>query len=94
MDPQNPSCLSNRTGKHIHIDANLFFIFNEDNQTSWKYNDVSLKSSLIILGGSLQPNRTYQFMVYMENRQNRSLQATGYVLVQVENTLPKMIAIG
>ena len=68
----------------------------EGNQTAWKYTGVSLssKSSLTILAGSLQPNRTYQWMVYMENRQNSSLQATGYVLVQVANTLPKMIAIG
>jgi hypothetical protein len=67
---------------------------NRTNGTSLKYNDIPLKSSLTILAGSLQPNRSYQFMVYMENRRNSSLQATGYVLVQVENTLPKMIAIG
>jgi hypothetical protein len=33
-------------------------------------------------------------MVYMENRRNSSLQATGYVLVKVEDTHPQMIAIG
>jgi len=54
----------------------------------------SIESSLTILAGSLQSNRTYQFMVYMENRQNSSLQATGYVLVQVEDTHPQMILIG
>ena len=43
---------------------------------------------------SLQPNQTYQFMVYMENRRNLSVQATGYVLVQVEDTRPQLIAIG
>jgi hypothetical protein len=47
-----------------------------------------------ILGQSLQLNRTYQFMVYMENRRNFSHQATGYVLVKVEDTHAQMIAIG
>ncbi|CAF4450329.1 unnamed protein product, partial [Adineta steineri] len=53
------------------------------NRTGWKFSN-SIKSSLSILSNSLQPNRTYQFMVYMENRRNSSLQATGYVLVNVE----------
>ncbi len=43
---------------------------------------------------SLQSNRSYQFMVYMENRRNLSVQATGYVLVQVDNSRPQLIAIG
>ena len=66
------------------------------NEKGWKYDGVTLsvKSSLIILAGSLQSNRTYQFMVYMENRRNSSLQAIGYVLVLVEDTRPQMIAIG
>jgi hypothetical protein len=53
-----------------------------------------MKSSLTILAGSLQSNQTYQFMVYMENRQNSSIQATGYVLVQVVDNIRPMIAIG
>ncbi len=64
-----------------------------DNQTAWKYTN-SIKSSVTILGKSLQSNRTYQFMVYMENRRNSSIQATGYVLVKVDDTRPQMIAIG
>ena len=32
-------------------------------------------------------------MVQMENRRNSSLQATGYVLVAVEDTRPQMILI-
>ncbi len=64
-----------------------------DNQTAWKYTN-SIKSSVTILGKSLQSNRTYQFMVYMENRRNSSIQATGYVLVKIEDTRPQMIAIG
>ena len=59
------------------------------NESSWRFDDV-----LTILAGSLQPNRTYQFMVYMENRRNSSRQATGYVLVKVEDTRPQLIAIG
>ena len=33
-------------------------------------------------------------MVQMENRKNASIQATGYVLVKVEDTRPQLIAIG
>jgi hypothetical protein len=54
----------------------------------------SPKSSLTILSGSLQSNQMYQFMAYLENRKNSSIQATGYVLVTIENTLPQLIAIG
>jgi hypothetical protein len=63
------------------------------NRTGWKFGN-SIESSLTILAGSLQSNRTHQFMVQMENRRNSSLQATGYVLVQVEDTRPQMILIG
>ncbi|CAF3732096.1 unnamed protein product, partial [Adineta steineri] len=62
------------------------------NRAGWKFSN-SIKSSLTILSNSLQSNRTYQFMVYMENRRNSSLQATGYVLVKVEDTHPQMILI-
>ncbi|UJR16672.1 hypothetical protein I4U23_003572 [Adineta vaga] len=55
------------------------------NRTGWKFtNDIN--SSIVIVSGSLQSNRTYQFMVYMENKQNSSRQATGYVLVNIEET--------
>jgi hypothetical protein len=63
------------------------------NRTGWQFSD-SIKSSLTILAGSLKSNQTYQFMVYMENRRNSSLQATGYVLVKVEDTRPQMVLIG
>ena len=53
-----------------------------------------MKSSLIIRSGSFQSNRTYQFMVFMQNKQNSTLTVTGYVLVRIEDTYPKMIAIG
>ncbi len=63
------------------------------NGTAWQYDGVnnSIKSSLIILANSLKSNQTYQFMVFMANRQNSSLQATGYLLVQVEDTQPQLI---
>jgi len=54
----------------------------------------SPKSSLTILSGSLQSNQMYQFMAYLENRKNSSIQATGYVLVTIDDTLPQLIAIG
>ncbi|CAF4244540.1 unnamed protein product, partial [Adineta steineri] len=55
---------------------------------------ASPNSSLTVLGGSLQANQIYQFMVYMENRKNSSIQATGYVLVTIEVTHPQLIAVG
>ncbi len=66
------------------------------NGTAWQYDGVnsSIKSSLTILANSLKSNQTYQFMVYMENRINSSLQATGYLLVQVEDAQPQLIIIG
>jgi hypothetical protein len=54
---------------------------------------VSPKSSLTVLANSLKSNQTYQFMVYMENRQNSSVQATGYLLVQVEDAQPQLVVI-
>ncbi|CAF1124640.1 unnamed protein product [Adineta steineri] len=80
IDPYNPSCLSNRSGNGTGL------IFG--NLTS------SPNSSLTVLSGSLQSNRMYQFMVYMENRKNSSIQATGYVLVTIEVTHPQLIAVG
>ncbi|UJR25703.1 hypothetical protein I4U23_007054 [Adineta vaga] len=62
------------------------------NRTGWQL-DNSTNSSLTILPGSLQSNRTYQFMVHMENRQNSSTQAAGYVLVKVEDSSPQLILI-
>ncbi len=77
----------------------LLFISNlslcQGNTTSWQYGEIptSPKSSLTILSGSLASNRTYQFMVLLKNRQNSSLQATGYLLVQIKDTQSHMIAI-
>ena len=79
----NSLCLSNRTG------------ISKDNKTSWTYSGSppSLRSSLTIFAGSLQSNRTYQFSVYIENLQNNSVQATGYVLVKVEDAHRQIIGI-
>jgi hypothetical protein len=54
---------------------------------------VSPKSSITILSGSFLSNRTYQLMVYMESRRNFTLQATGYLLVRVDDTQSQMIVI-
>ncbi|CAF1131898.1 unnamed protein product [Adineta steineri] len=80
IDPYNPSCLSGRSGNGTGL------IFG--NLTA------SPNSSLTVLSGSLQLNQIYQFMVYMENRKNSSIQATGYVLVTIEVTHPQLIAVG
>jgi hypothetical protein len=55
---------------------------------------LSPESSITILAGSLQLNKKYQFLVQMGNRRNVTLQATGYVLVQIEDSNRPMIAIG
>ncbi len=73
-----------------------FFFKNQDNGTGLIFGNSTLSpnSSLTILSGSLEANQVYQFMVFMENRKNSSIQATGYVLVTVQNTYPQLIAIG
>jgi len=65
------------------------------NETALQYGgtNASIKSSLTILANSLQSNQTYQFMVYMQNRQNSTVQATGYLLVQVVDTQPQLVVI-
>ncbi|CAF1390512.1 unnamed protein product, partial [Adineta ricciae] len=80
IDPLNPSCLSNRS----------------DNDTGLIFGNLisSPKSSLTILSGTLRSNQMYQFMVYMENKKNASIQATGYVIVTVEDTRPQLVVIG
>jgi len=52
------------------------------------------RSSLTIMATSLASNQTYQFMVQMSNRQNSTIQLTGYLLVQIENIETPMIIIG
>ena len=67
-------------------------IFNQGNETTWQY-DNSIESSLTIFDGSLQSNQIYQFKVYLENLQDSSLQAIGYLSVQVQNTYSHLINI-
>ncbi len=70
-------------------------ILYSDNKTAWQYGpNVSPKSSVTILAESLASNRTYQFVVDMVNRQNSNTQATSYLLVQVQDQVSQMIAIG
>ncbi|CAF1524773.1 unnamed protein product, partial [Adineta steineri] len=67
---------------------------NQSSNIYSRYLTASPGSSLTVLDGSLQSNQIYQFMVYMENRKNSSVQATGYVLVTVDDTHPQLIVIG
>ena len=62
------------------------------NRTGWRF-DNAMNSSFTILSGSLQSNRTYQFMVQMLHRRNSSLQSFGYLIVQVENLQSPVIII-
>jgi len=63
------------------------------NGTGLRYGGASnsMKSSLTILRNSLKSNETYQFMVNMTNRQNPSVEATGYLLVQIEDAETQLI---
>jgi hypothetical protein len=47
----------------------------------------------MIFSSSLPSNQTYQFMVVIKNRQNASLQSTGYVLVKVQDSDSPIIAL-
>jgi hypothetical protein len=69
---------------------------NENDHQAVKYGNDSRspKSSAMILGGALQPNRAYQFMIYMESRRNATVQATGFVLIRVVDALPQLVVIG
>ena len=67
-----------------------------NNQTAVQYVGVgpSSTSSVAIQAGSLQPNRTYQFKIEMQNLRTNLSQATGYVLVQVVDTSSPIVAVG
>jgi len=71
----------------------LFFIKCNGTALQFGGSTISPQSSLTILANSLKSNQTYQFMVYMENRQNSSLQATGYLLVQVDDAQPQLVVM-
>jgi hypothetical protein len=77
----------------------LFFnylVFLEDNETSWQYVGTTVvpTSSLLIHAGSFLLNKTYLFMVRIEDRQNSSLQAVGHLLVRIEQAHSPLIIIG
>ena len=63
---------------------------------AWQYRGgvLSPQSSLTLVAGSLASNQTYQLMVQMENRENSSDRAVGYVVVRVENEQSQLITIG
>ena len=86
------ACLSSNC-RHFPF---IFIVLCSGNNGEWNSTGVKLapESSVTILAGSLQLNQKYQFLVQMSNRRNASLQATGYVLVQIEDSNRPMIAIG
>jgi hypothetical protein len=53
-----------------------------------------MKSSLKIFGGLFQSNRTYQFMVYVTNHLNSTLNNRGYLIVHIQKTFSYRISIG
>jgi hypothetical protein len=63
------------------------------NITQWQYNSNQTRSSLIILGGSLAINQTYEFKVNLINIQNATRSFTGYLLVQIDDYSPMEIII-
>jgi len=69
------------------VKINSFF---QSNQFEYKGN----QSSLTIFANVLRKTFDYQFVVQMSNRRNISLRATGYVIVQVQDSTRPMIAIG
>ncbi|CAF1548236.1 unnamed protein product [Adineta ricciae] len=79
VDTVNPSCVSQRSGSTSKL--------NYTGPTS------SRMSALTLLPSALTSNQTYQFMVQLKNRLNSSRQATGYLLVQTEDSQPELIAI-
>ncbi len=64
------------------------------NGNAWHHGmNTPPQSSIIIHAGSLASNHRYQFQVWMVNRRNETTQATGYLLVKVEEIRSPMISI-
>jgi hypothetical protein len=62
----------------------------------WRSNSsvLSSRSSLMIVGGSLLSNQTYQFMVVMTNLPNSTRQGRGYLRVRIEAQPSALIVVG
>lgn len=72
--------------------SNTFFPIDNYFNSSLAYG--ILNSSVTILSGSFHSNQTYQFMVSMENRQNSSIKARGYLIVTITDGYSPLISIG
>lgn len=70
---------------YLHLDSGARFQYSGP--------PTSLRSTLTITPNSLPANQTYQFMLQMTNRRNSSLQSTGYLLVNIEDSSPPFIAL-
>ncbi|CAF4796845.1 unnamed protein product, partial [Rotaria socialis] len=80
--------------EEVTLANNSCFYNQSDNIKPCQYSVNKLRSSVTILENTLKVNQTYQFMVQMDNLNNATVRATGYVLVHVQNTRPPMVAIG
>ena len=98
VDRNNSSCFSNQSSTdHFRLYSIIAVIFCcEGNQIGIQYSgpSSSLRSAVTLPPRALLSNQTYQFMVKMTNRQNFSLQAAGYLIVKVEDSVSSVIAIG
>ncbi|CAF3720614.1 unnamed protein product [Rotaria sp. Silwood1] len=87
---------STHMGRDSYIYENTSSCFSNraDNMLAWRYNSTDdSQSSVTIPAKSLKYDRTYQFSVFMINRRNMTSQATGYLLVRVDNTRTSIIAV-
>jgi hypothetical protein len=86
-------CFGNITGQSLHLLHRIHHSYVSLADPQIIVYD-SLHSSVTIVAGSLQLNQTYQFAVQMIDKRNSSTQATGFVLVTIEDDKPQLIAIG
>ena len=95
----NASCLSPSLSSGTllrSLDLDRSMLVCSVNQLMWRSNSsvLSSRSSLMIVGGSLRSNETYQFMVMMTHRQTSARQSQGYLRVRVEDRPSALIVVG
>lgn len=67
----------------------------ESNRTAWYYNGVPMsnKSSLIVAARSLLSKRAYRFQVRINNRRDPSIEAVGFLIVNVVDAYSPMVTV-
>jgi hypothetical protein len=94
IDKAEHRCFPNRPSMDKYLTCfSILFQFLENGEVIEYGSTSSSKSSVTILGGSLTSNQTYQFKVSMTNLQKSSVQADGYVLVNIVDDDPQLIAV-